>query len=270
MNRLHLFGLDLRMLPRVEEFCRGLVSRFSRLDVFVANAAQTVRRPPAYYRELAAIETETMPDEPTSLALPGSAAPWFSALSLVPLLPDDHTADAHIPAGWYDSDGEPLDLRPANSWGLPQEHVSTVELIEVQAVNVMSPFVMLRELRPLFRREPGNKFAVVVSASEGRFAAEKSGQHPHTNMAKAAVNMLVRTSAEEFAADRVYLSAVDPGWFSVQSAAPSAERMHAAGGRLPLDAEDAAARILDPVFAHLHADTPPHGVLFKDYRQADW
>src|SRR5207237_5865557 len=107
-----------------------------------------------------------------------------------------------------------------------------------------------RVLRPLFRAGPTrDRFAVMVSAAEGQFAGEKTGRHPHTNMAKAALNMLVRTSAAECAADRVFLTAVDPGWFSVQHAAPAAERFAGTGGRVPLPAVDAAARVADPVFA---------------------
>ncbi len=110
----------------------------------------------------------------------------------------------------------------------------------------------------------------MVSAVEGQFAGAKTGRHPHTNMAKAALNMMVRTSAAEFAADRVFLTAVDPGWFSVQSAAPAAERFAATGGRIPLDATDAAARILDPVFAGIESGRPASGMLFKDYREVPW
>ncbi|AMV28685.1 hypothetical protein VT84_30045 [Gemmata sp. SH-PL17] len=50
----------------------------------------------------------------------------------------------------------------------------------------------------------------MVSAVEGQLASEKNGRHPHTNMAKARLNMMVRMSAPEFAADRVFLTAVDP------------------------------------------------------------
>src|SRR5262245_34468459 len=110
----------------------------------------------------------------------------------------------------------------------------------------------------------------MVSAAEGQFAGGKNGRHPHTNMAKAALNMLVRTSAPECAADRVFLTAVDPGWFSVQHAAPAAERFAAEGGRVPLDAVDAAARVLDPVVTGIASGRPASGVLFKDYREVPW
>ncbi len=284
-ERLRLVGLDLRVLVAAERFAAGLRERLPHLDIFVANAAQTVRRPPAYYRSLVEAEREPIAalpalarplladDESKALihdrhVLPMPNTTWSAELALLPLLPSDETDGHHFPPGQLDRDGLLLDLRPENSWGLAQEQVSTVELLEVHAVNCLAPFLLLRELRPLFRAGPQrDRFAVMVSAVEGQFAGEKSGRHPHTNMAKAALNMLVRTSAAEFAADRVFLNAVDPGWFSVQSAAPAADRFASQGGRIPLDAIDAAARILDPVFAGIESGRPATGVLFKDYRE---
>jgi NAD(P)-dependent dehydrogenase (short-subunit alcohol dehydrogenase family) len=283
-HRLRLVGLDLRVFPAIERFANDLRSTLPRLDVFIANAAQTVRRPPAYYRSL--VEAERQPlaalpqharemlateiHEPALAALTGDAG-WHAQLALLPMLPGDDTGGDHFPLGLLDRDGEPLDLREENSWGLPQEQVSTVELVEVHAINCLAPFLLLRELRPLFRAgSAGDRFAVMVSAVEGQFASGKSGRHPHTNMAKAALNMMVRTSAPELAGDRVFLTAVDPGWFSVQAAAPAVEQFEAAGGRIPLDAIDAAARILDPVFTGIETGQPASGVLFKDYRVVPW
>lgn len=288
-GRLRLVGLDLRALGATERFAARLRTELPHLDVFVANAAQTVRRPPEYYRALVEGEREPiallparvrglLADEAsaTALATPTSTTPslesnWWAELALLPLLPGDGVETGRFPLDRLDEDGQPIDLRPENSWGLRQEEVSTVELVEVHAVNCLAPFLLLRELRPLFRAgEPRDRFAVMVSAAEGQFAGEKTGRHPHTNMAKAALNMLVRTSAADFAADRIFLNAVDPGWFSVQAAAPSAGRFAAEGGRVPLDAVDAAARILDPVFAGIETGRPASGALFKDYREVLW
>jgi NAD(P)-dependent dehydrogenase (short-subunit alcohol dehydrogenase family) len=285
-GQLRVVGLDLRALAAAERFAAGLRQLLPQLDIFVANAAQTVRRPPGYYRALVAAERAPADQLPAparrmlaggeSVTLvPDREGPtggnWHAELALLPLVPGDETDAGHFPAGQLDRDGQPVDLRPENSWGLAHEEVSTVELLEVHAVNCLAPFLLIRELRPLFRAgPPRDRFAVMVSAVEGQFAGEKSGRHPHTNMAKAGLNMLVRTSAAEFAADRVFLTAVDPGWFSVQSAAPAAERFAADGGRIPLDATDAAARILDPVFAGIATGRPAAGVLFKDYREVPW
>ncbi|MBA4191135.1 MAG: oxidoreductase [Planctomycetaceae bacterium] len=287
-GRLRLVGLDLRALAATEQFAAKMRSTLPHLDIFVANAAQTVRRPPAYYRSLVEAEREPLAALPThahemvaheasaaALATDGTLTTshpgWPAELALLPLLPGDETASDHFPVGQLDQDQQQLDLRPENSWGLPQESVSTIELVEAHAINCLAPFLLLRELRPLFRAgAPRDRFAVMVSALEGQFAGEKTGRHPHTNMAKAALNMLVRTSAAEFAADRVFLTAVDPGWFSVQAAAPAAERFTTEGGRVPLDADDAASRILDPIFSGVESGQPASGVLFKDYRPVRW
>lgn len=285
-GRLRLVGLDLRPLAAVERFAHALAERLPHLDIFVANAAQTVRRPPAYYRTLAEGEREPLASLPApaqnmlareaefgALVPATGTAPGanrHAELTLVPLVAGDEE-DEHFPPGALAPDGEPLDLRAENSWGLAHAEVSAVELVEVHAVNCLAPFVLLRGLLPLFKRGPArDRFAVMVSAVEGQFAGGKSGKHPHTNMAKAALNMMVRTSAPEFARERVFLTAVDPGWFSVQAAAPAAERFRATGGRVPLDATDAAARVLDPVFSGIESGAPASGVLFKDYREAPW
>ncbi len=283
-GRLQLVGLDLRAVPAVERFAAALSEGLPQLDIFVSNAAQTVRRPPAYYRALVAAEREPLAALPalsrdmlareTDFALVHTNAHdanWHAELALVPLASGDEAGDAQFPPGALAADGEPLDLRSENSWGLSQEEVGTVELLEVHAINCLAPFLLLRALRPLFRAGPArDRFAVMVSAAEGQFAGGKSGRHPHTNMAKAALNMLVRTSAPECAVDRVFLTAVDPGWFSVQQAAPAAERFAEQGGRVPLDAVDAAARILDPVFTGIESGRPASGALFKDYREVPW
>jgi NAD(P)-dependent dehydrogenase (short-subunit alcohol dehydrogenase family) len=284
VERLQLVGLDLRAVHAVEQFAEALSGQCAQLDIFISNAAQTVRRPPAYYRALVAGEREAVAALPpiardlvareaafTALVpARGAGSNWHAELALVPLAPGDTSEEEFLTIA-NTADGGAIDLRHENSWGLLQESVSTVELFEVHAINCLAPFLLLRALRGLFRNGPArDRFAVMVSAVEGQFAAEKSTRHPHTNMAKAALNMMVRTSAPERAADRVFLTAVDPGWFSVQQAAPAAERLAADGARLPLDAEDAAARILDPVFTGIETGAPASGVLFKDYRVVPW
>jgi NAD(P)-dependent dehydrogenase (short-subunit alcohol dehydrogenase family) len=149
--------------------------------------------------------------------------------------------------------------------------VSTTELVEVHAVNCVAPFVLLRELLPLFRAGPPcDRFAVMVSSAEGRFDIDKATRHPHTNMAKAALNMMVRTSAPELARRRVHLSAVDPGWVSLEFANSAARAKEADGIVPPLDAVDAAARVLDPVFSAINGAVPVSGVLLKDYQPVAW
>ena len=68
-------------------------------------------------------------------------------------------------------------------------------MLEVQLVNAVAPFILCARLKPLMLRAPGrDKHVVNVSAMEGIFSrGTKTDRHPHTNMAKAALNMLTLT-----------------------------------------------------------------------------
>jgi NAD(P)-dependent dehydrogenase (short-subunit alcohol dehydrogenase family) len=303
-DRLSLHGLDLRHLPAVERFASAVAATQPRLDVLIHNAAQTVRRPPAFYRhlldgeragpaglpplargmlgppvqlpsrQLPFEEEGAGPEAHQPLAVLRTPGDWsWAELTQAPLLPGDGTADAAaFPPGELDADAQQIDLRAQNSWGLPLREVSTIELLEAQAVNCLSPFLLLRDLEPLLRAGPDrDRYVVLVSAVEGQFQARWKGErHPHTNMAKAALNMLTRTCADAYAAERIFLTSVDTGWITNEAAHPVAQRMRGEGFRPPLDADDGAARVLDPVFSGINTGVNLHGVFLKDYRPAAW
>ncbi|WP_204250947.1 Rossmann-fold NAD(P)-binding domain-containing protein, partial [Saezia sanguinis] len=86
-----------------------------------------------------------------------------------------------------------------NSWVQTVGEVDATELLEVQLCNSVAPFILISRLRPSMAAAPSRrKYVVNVSAMEGVFArGYKGAGHPHTNMAKAALNMLTRTSARE-------------------------------------------------------------------------
>jgi NAD(P)-dependent dehydrogenase (short-subunit alcohol dehydrogenase family) len=285
-DRLRIQALDLRHLPAVDQLASALASRLDRLDIVINNAAQTVRRPPAFYRHLLDGEhagREALPAEarnlllnltpPTAeetLAAPGPPPPLLTQLTL---LPGDEGRDlAHFPPGWYDADGQQVDLRPHNSWSAELAEVAPIELLEVHAINCLAPFLLLRRLEPLlFRSSERSKYVVNVSAMEGQLnAAYKTGRHPHTNMAKAALNMLTRTCADSYARHGVFMNSVDTGWITNEAPRPTAERMAAEGFREPLDVIDGAARVLDPIFVGLNTGRNDHGLFLKDYRPIPW
>ena len=149
----------------------------------------------------------------------------------------------------------------------------SVELLEVQLVNAIAPFILNARLKPLMLRTPErDKHIVNVSAMEGQFYRNfKTTRHPHTNMAKAALNMMTLTSAPDYAKDGMWMNAVDTGWVTDEDPIALSLRKQAVHDfQPPLDVVDGAARILDPLFVGLNTGTHASGKFFKDYKTAAW
>ena len=296
-DRLQIYGLDLRHTPSVEAFARQLLANESQLDFVLHNACQTVRRPSGFYahlmeQELCPIESlppaaaELLRDFETLARLHADTAlvparareqvGMFLApvLSQVALTPEDREAGSQLfPVGQLDADLQQVDLRKHNSWRLPLEHVSTVELLEVQLVNAIAPFVLNARLKPLLLKTPTrDKHIVNVSAMEGQFYRRfKTDKHPHTNMAKAALNMMTRTSAVDYVRDGIHMNSVDTGWVTDEDPIEIAQRKTRDHGfSPPLDIVDGAARIVDPIFDGVNTGQHVWGQFLKDYRPTAW
>ncbi|MFL1593532.1 SDR family NAD(P)-dependent oxidoreductase [Rhodococcus ruber] len=286
LHRLRIVGIDLRDPAQVVALADDVAAQ-GPLDILVNNAAQTVRRSPGAYSALAEAESGPLPAGPRPevltfgkpsdahpAALAGSLPSQLTAESLtsLALVAGSATADRIAAGVAVDAGGLLPDLVHTNSWVQTVGEVEPLELLEVQLCNSVAPFILVNRLRPALAASPARRTYVVnVSAMEGQFAGRryKGAGHPHTNMAKAALNMLTRTSAEDLRADGILMTAVDTGWITDERPHHTKLRLAEEGFHAPLDLVDGAARVYDPIVQG-EAGVDLYGCFLKDYRPAPW
>ncbi|MBC6467236.1 SDR family oxidoreductase [Actinomadura alba] len=311
LRRLHVHGVDLLDLPGVAELLGSVHRRFDHLDILINNAAQTIRRPAAFHREVRAAEKLPLTGTAARVTVTGGACmltdpapssleasgpgpftpvpphlmsgPVSGPSALDGATPEKPVTDGTVtsardsawevlfPAGRTDETGQPLDLRARNSWSLRLHEVDPAEWLEVQMVNSFAPFLLTSRLRGLLEASPWpDRYVVQVSAMEGSFSREnKTVRHPHTNMAKASLNMMTRTAAADFAASGIHMNSVDTGWVTDERPHPDKTVQREAGFRPPLDVIDGAARVYDPIVRGIGGERMS-GLFLKDYRPVEW
>ncbi|MEU4492309.1 SDR family NAD(P)-dependent oxidoreductase [Streptomyces sp. NPDC023998] len=289
IHRLKIVGIDLRDPAQVVALADSVAAE-GPLDILINNAAQTVRRSPGAYSELVAAESAPLPAgalPPAQVigtfgsgavdsvaALPSAAGDGLSAQDVTDLaLVSGSASLERIAAGTaIDAGGLVPDLHDTNSWIQTVSEVDPVELLEVQLCNSTAPFILISRLRPAMAAAAAKRTYVVnVSAMEGVFSrGYKGAGHPHTNMAKAALNMLTRTSAQEmFETDGILMTAVDTGWITDERPHPDKMRLADGGFHAPLDLVDGAARVYDPIVRGEDGEDL-YGCFLKDYAPANW
>ena len=227
-NRLDIYGIDLRHIKSVNHFIKYILYKTKKLDIIINNAAQTVRRPPIFYKHL--IDEELSINNQQIEALNKLCEPinhdslqevsqieemktFFpiipininnsALLSQIPILDGDEITESEFfPLDQFDKDGQQEDRRPINSWMLKLEDVDLMEFFEVLYINLIAPFLFNSKLKNLLIQNYRPSFIINVTAMEGNFYnPDKSEKHVHTNMAKAALNMMTRTSAQDYSKD---------------------------------------------------------------------
>ncbi|MFL5846243.1 MAG: SDR family NAD(P)-dependent oxidoreductase [Solirubrobacteraceae bacterium] len=269
LHRLRVVGIDLRDPAQVVELADSLADEGS-LDILINNAAQTVRRSAQAYSPLAEGERQALPEGPLPEMLVLGAVPHTATLALTA----GQAALEHAQAagGEIDAGGLLPDLHHTNSWIQHVDEVDPVELLEVQLCNQTAPFILISRLRAAMKASPARrKYVVNVSAMEGQFSRGYKGPgHPHTNMSKAALNMLTRTSAGEMlTSDGILMTAVDTGWITDERPHPTKMRLADEGFHAPLDLVDGAARVYDPIVRGEEGEDV-FGCFLKDYKPSPW
>ncbi|MEU9700626.1 SDR family NAD(P)-dependent oxidoreductase [Streptomyces sp. NPDC047981] len=292
MHRLEVVGIDLRDPAQAVALAEQVAER-GPLDILINNATQTVRRLPSAYAALVEGESAPLPagELPAHQVIGAFNSGAVDGLAALPvgvsgldaqkvadlaLVAGNASVERHRDGSAIDAGGLVPDVVDTNTWVQTIDQISPVELLETQLCNYTSPFILISALRPVMadaakKAASGRAYIVNVSAMEGVFGrGYKGAGHPNTNAAKAAMNMVTRTSAQEmFQSDGILMTSVDTGWITDERPHFDKLRLADEGFHAPLDLVDGAARVYDPVVRG-EAGEDLYGCFLKDYKPGNW
>lgn len=246
-NNLHIYGIDFRFINTVTQFIDTVNSKYNKIDILINNAAQTICNHSSHYDHL--IENETVND---------NIQYNFNFIQNQMITYDEKQIKL---LSQLDLVGNCVDIDVLNSWVLTLDKIDVKECAEVMIINSIIPFYLINSL--FHKMKENNSLIINVSRMEGNFNSRKNGNHVHTNMAKASLNMLTMSSSEYLEKNKIYITGVDPGWASHEN--PSSDNLET-----PIDCIDSASRILDPIFTYYIHGIKQIGVLMKDYKKYEW
>lgn len=276
---LHSWGSDLG---------RGQSER--TLDILINNAAQTLTDPLRAEARAISREEQLRDDPHTQTLIAGQSGYEYRPMirggmhaSWIPSIEDD-TKNLKIENESRRAEGKMISkgLHTDNtedsgksSWVQSLNEIPYEDLISAHSVNAFVPLILCRELLPYMGSSPENLYSylqdrvqgyiVNVSSREGIFedvsdSRSKAGYHVHTNMSKAAINMITETEAgAAWESRRVAMNTVDPGYMS---AAPDCQPQ----GGCPIGFEDGAARVLWPIVVGEYG-RPVKGKFLKHFQE---
>ncbi|MFT5821754.1 MAG: NAD(P)-dependent dehydrogenase (short-subunit alcohol dehydrogenase family) [Crocinitomix sp.] len=264
-NNLIIYGLDLRDLKQIDAFIGYFESQYNHLEILINNAAQTIRYPDNYYLPLLEREVKLLNCFKEETLIPNST----SVIGDVNLLESNESLNMNdLPLTRF---GQPVDNRNKTSWNSKLEEVSLMELLEVNLINQIAPYHLIKALKPMMLNSEIEKRHIInVTSSEGIFSyLNKTEYHPHTNMTKASLNMMTRTSASDFVKDEIYMNSVDVGWISTGANEELRKKQFERAYVPPLDSVDGASRIMDPIYTVIQGEVI-FGNLLKNYKKHEW
>lgn len=267
-DRLEIIRCDFTQINEVSFLIDHL--KKSKINILINNACQTVKSTDLYLQKALQLETILGGDSKYANKMIENVnmttqittidnqqfiikSPQWTDLAIV----SEQISNADIKLNQF-KDIEDLTMKDNSTWYKTMDEVGMAEILQVNAINQVVPTMLVNQLKPVMEYP---KFIINVTAVEGQFQSNKiNGHHPHTNMCKAGINMMVRTMGTEKEKD-FYIYAVDPGY--VSGVDPFKDKY-------PLKPIDGASRILDPVIRWIKNDPIESGVKLKDFKISPW